>query len=274
MKKGAFHRMEKKLGLIGYGNMATAIVDAILRAQALTADEIAMFDISPRARERAADNGLTVLDDLRRLCRSCDMLLLAVKPNMAASALKEAGSALKGKALMSIAAGVTSQKLKEFCGNHFLRVLRIMPNTPAMVGEGAMVLCSDTDFTSEERDQAEALMKAVGVVEWIEERHMDAVTGLSGSGPAYTAMFIEALADGGVMEGLSRPQAMNLAMQTVLGTAKLLQERELHPGALKDMVCSPGGTAIEGVKALEEGGLRHAVIHSVVVSSEKSKRLI
>ncbi|MDD6211697.1 MAG: pyrroline-5-carboxylate reductase [Clostridiales bacterium] len=266
--------MDKKLGLIGYGNMASAIADAIVKSEALKPEEIAVFDVSTKAKKKASDLGFQVEDTLRDLCRDSEMLLLAVKPNMVASVLQEAGSSLEGKPLMSIAAGVSSKKLKEFGGTYFLRVLRIMPNTPAMVGEGTMVLCSDTDFTAEERAKAEELMAAVGIVEWIEERHMDAVTGLSGSGPAYVAMFIEALADGGVIEGLSRPQAMNLAMQTVLGTARLLQEKGLHPGQLKDMVCSPGGTAIEGVKTLEAGQMRHTVMNAVVEASEKSKRLI
>ena len=267
--------MDKRLGVIGYGNMATGILNAIVKSEVLSIDEIAVCEIEPRARSRAEQAGFHVAPSLSQLCRSCDLILLAVKPNMVASVLKEAGPALERKALMSIAAGVSSQKLKEFGGTYFLRVLRIMPNYPAMLGVGTMVLCSDTDFTQEERAAAEQLMGAVGQVEWVEERHMDAVTGLSGSGPAFVAMFIEALADGGVMEGLSRSQAMNLAMQTVMGTAKLLQEEgSLHPGELKDRVCSPGGTAIEGVKALEAGQFRHTVMNAVIAAGEKSKRLI
>lgn len=267
--------MDRKLGVIGFGNMATGILNAVIKSEVLTLDEIAVCEIDARAKARAEKAGFFVAENLGQLCRDCDMILLAVKPNMVASVLKEAGPALERKALMSIAAGVSSQKLKEFCGTYFLRVLRIMPNYPAVMGVGTMVLCSNTDFTQEERSKAERLMGAVGHVEWIEERHMDAVTGLSGSGPAFVAMFIEALADGGVMEGLSRPQAMNLAMQTVMGTAKLLQEEGgLHPGELKDRVCSPGGTAIEGVKALEMGQFRHTVMNAVVAASEKTKRLI
>ncbi len=266
--------MDYKLGMIGYGNMATGMADAILTTGTLTAEEIAVCDVSPRARQRATERGLAVTDTVRQLCASCELVLLAVKPNTASGVLGEAGTSLENKALMSIVAGVPSGKLKEFSRNHFMRVLRIMPNTPAMVGEGMMTLCSDTDFTAEEREKAEKLMGAVGVVEWIEESHMDTVTGLSGSGPAYVAMFIEALADGGVREGLSRPQAMNLAMQTVLGTAKLLRDKEMHPGELKDMVCSPGGTAITGVEALEKNGFRHAVMQAVVAATEKSKRMI
>lgn len=267
--------MDKKLGVIGYGNMATGILNAIVKSEVLSMDEIAVCEIHPKARGRAERAGFTVAPSLSQLCLGCELVLLAVKPNMVADVLKEAGPALERKALMSIAAGVSSQKLKQFAGTRFLRVLRVMPNYPAVLGVGTMVLCSDTDFTPEERAAAERLMGAVGYVEWIEERHMDAVTGLSGSGPAFVAMFIEALADGGVMEGLSRPQAMHLAMQTVMGTAKLLQEEgSLHPGELKDRVSSPGGTSIEGVKALEAGAFRHTVMNAVIAASEKSKNLI
>ena len=266
--------MEKKLGLIGYGNMGSAIASSILSADALKPEEILVYEISPRAIQKAKAAGLELAENMHHLCMECDMLLLAVKPDKVSKVLHSAGSAMEGKSLMSIAAGVSSQKLKEFSGSYYLRVLRIMPNTPALVGAGCMVLCSDTDFTPEERGEAERLMSAVGTVEWIEERHLDAVTGLSGSGPAYVAMFIEALADGGVKMGLSRPQALHLAAQTVMGTAKLLQDRDMHPGALKDMVCSPGGTAIEGVDALEQSGFRHAAINAVVQATEKSKRLI
>ena len=267
--------MDRKLGVIGFGNMATGILNAVIKSEVLTMDEISVYEIDDKARRRAEQAGYFVTESMAQLCRSCDMVLLAVKPNRVAAALKEAGPALERKALMSIAAGVPSQKLKEFCGTYFLRVLRVMPNYPAVMGVGTMVLSSNTDFTPEERAEAERLMGAVGHVEWVEERHMDAVTGLSGSGPAFVALFIEALADGGVMEGLSRPQAMNLAMQTVMGTAKLLQEEGgLHPGELKDRVCSPGGTAIEGIKALELGQFRHTVMNAVIAASEKSKRLI
>ncbi len=265
---------EKRLGLIGYGNMGSAIGSAILSSGALSPSELAVYEINPRAKKKAQSQGIQLVESMKELCSLCDLMLLAVKPDKAAAVLSSAGVALEGKALMSIAAGVTSRKLKEFGGTYFLRVLRIMPNTPAMVGAGCMVLCSDTDFTPEEKEEAERLMSAVGIVEWIEEKHLDAVTGLSGSGPAYVALFIEALADGGVKEGLSRPQALHLAAQTVMGTAKLLQEKEMHPGELKDMVCSPGGTAIEGVQAMEEGGFRHTTIHAVVMASEKAKRLI
>ncbi len=266
--------MEKKLGLIGYGNMGSAIASSIVKAGALAPENILVYEVNPYAKRKAEAAGIRLVETLRALCAECDLMLLAVKPDKVSKVLRTAGSALEGKALMSIAAGVTSRKLKEFGGSYFLRVLRIMPNTPALVGAGCMVCCSDTDFTEEEKAEAERLMSAVGTVEWIEERHLDAVTGLSGSGPAYVAMFIEALADGGVKQGLSRPQALHLAAQTVMGTAKLLQEQEMHPGALKDMVCSPGGTAIEGVQALEEGGFRHTTINAVVQATEKSKRLI
>lgn len=263
-----------KLGLIGFGSMGGAIAEAIIQAGALSPDDMAVFEVNPRAKEKALSMGIHLCASAVDLCRESSMILLAVKPQKAASALQGAGEALEGKALMSIAAGVSARKLKEFGGSCYLRVLRIMPNIPAKVGAGCMALCRETNFTQEEQREAERLMSAVGIVEWIPEDRFDAVTALSGSGPAFVAMFIEALADGGVREGLSRLQAMHLATQTVLGTAKLLQTSGMHPGELKDMVCSPGGTAIEGVEMLESRGMRTAVIEAVTAAGEKSRRMI
>ena len=180
--------------------------------------------------------------------------------------------ALDGKCRISIMAGITSARLKAMAGGK-VRVLRCMPNTPAMVLEGAFALSRMPDASAEEKALAEQIFAPPGIVEWIPERLIDAVCGLSGGGPAYAAMFIEALADGGVMEGLPRGTAYRLAAQTVLGTAKMILEKGLHPGALKDMVTSPGGTTIEGCLALEKGGMRAAVMECVVAGAEKSKKM-
>ena len=270
MEEKSEKKMEKKLGLIGYGNMGSAIASAILDAKALEPEEMAVYEISPRARKKAMQDEILVVDDLKDLCQMCSILLLAVKPDKAASVLQTAGFALEGKALMSIAAGVSSRKLKEFAGTFFLRVLRIMPNTPAMVGAGCMVLCRDTDFTQAEKEEAERLMSAVGIVEWIEEKHLDAVTGLSGSGPAYVAMFIEALADGGVACGLPRMESTLLAAKMLKGSAALTLESGSTPGELKDQVCSPGGSTIQGVRTLEKCGFRGAVMDAVIAAFDKT----
>ena len=149
--------MEKKLGLIGYGNMGSAIASSIVKAGALAPENILVYEVNPYAKRKAEAAGIRLVETLRALCAECDLMLLAVKPDKVSKVLRTAGSALEGKALMSIAAGVTSRKLKEFGGSYFLRVLRIMPNTPALVGAGCMVCCSDTDFTEEEKAEAKRI---------------------------------------------------------------------------------------------------------------------
>ncbi|MCM8710916.1 pyrroline-5-carboxylate reductase [Clostridium sp. SYSU_GA19001] len=263
---------KKKLGFIGCGNMAGAILNGIISSGVLKPSDIAVFDISEKAQIHAKEKGAEVVSSAIELCEMCEMILLGVKPNITKAVLNKIGKFLEGKALLSIVAGFNSKTLYEWTGAE-VRILRIMPNTPAMVGAGAAVLCSDTTFTEEEKTEAEKIFKSIGIVEWVPEKLIDAVTGVSGGGPAFAAMFIEALADGGVLEGLPRATAYRLAAQTVLGTAKMILETGMHPGALKDMVCSPGGTTIEGVKALEDGGMRSSVIQCIVSSSNKSRKL-
>jgi pyrroline-5-carboxylate reductase len=180
--------------------------------------------------------------------------------------------ALDGKAMMSIVAGVTVERLQNMI-NGTPRILRLLPNTPAMVFEGAFAICSDNDFTAEELAAAKAIYEAIGIIEMVPEHLIDAACALNGGGPAFVAMFIEAMADGGVKQGLPRATAYRLAAQTALGTAKMILETNLHPGQIKDMVTSPGGTTIEGCEALERGGMRGAVIDCINKAAEKSKRL-
>lgn len=252
--------------------MAGAILDGIIDSGILQASEMSVFDISEKAQNHAKAKGVDIAANITELCEISETILLGVKPNVTKDVLNELGHALEGKALLSIVAGCSSDTLRQWAGVN-IRVLRIMPNTPAMVGAGAAVLCSDTSFTEEEKAQAEKIFNSIGIVEWVPEKLIDVVTGLSGGGPAYVAMFIEALADGGVFEGLPRATAYRLAAQTVLGTAKMILDTAIHPGVLKDMVCSPGGTTIEGVKALEDGGMRSAVMQSIIDSSNKSRKL-
>ena len=174
--------------------------------------------------------------------------------------------------MMSIVAGISVARLQNMVDGT-PRILRIMPNTPAMVFEGAFALCSDNDFTEDEMNTAKTIYSSIGIVELVPENLIDAVCGLSGGSPAYVAMFIEAMADGGVKQGLPRKTAYRLAAQTCLGTAKMILEKGIHPGELKDMVTSPGGTTIEGCEALEKGGMRAAVIECINAGTEKSKKL-
>lgn len=264
--------MALTFGVIGAGNMGGAILKGALDAGVLRTDDVIVYDILPQARAKAADWGVRVADGDDEVAAQADVVLLAVKPQNAQEALAQAGSALAGKALLSIVAGVGSDRLRGWIDGE-VRVLRLLPNTPALVFEGAFALSSDNDFTQSERDFATELFKALGVVEFVPEHLLDAVCGLSGGAPAYVAMFIEAMADGGVQQGLPRAVAYRLAAQTCLGTAKLILERGLHPGEAKDMVTSPAGTTIEGVAALERGGFRGAVIDAIIAGAEKSKRL-
>lgn len=262
----------QKIGIIGCGNMGGAILKGALASGVLAPEQAYVYDISPAAMEMAKGLGVNLAADDEEVCANSDIILLAVKPQNAAEALAMCKKALDGKALMSIVAGVTVERLQNMIDGT-PRILRIMPNTPALVFEGAFALCSDNDFTAEELAAAKAIYEKIGVVEMIPEKLIDAVCGLSGGGPAYAAMFIEALADGGVKNGLPRATAYRLAAQTCLGTAKMILETGIHPGALKDMVTSPGGTTIEGCEALERGGMRYAVIDCINVATEKSKKL-
>ena len=244
----------KKLGIIGCGNMGGAILYGALKSGVIAKEHVYVYDVNPAMQEKAAGWGATVSSSDAEVCRNADIVLLAVKPQQAAGALAMCENALDNKAMMSIVAGVTVERLLAMI-NGTPRILRIMPNTPAMVYEGAFALCSDNGFTEDELAAAKA------------------VCGLSGGGPAYAAMFIEAMADGGVKQGLPRAAAYRLAAQTCLGTAKMILETDLHPGQIKDMVTSPAGTTIEGCEKLETGGMRGAVMECIKAATERSKAL-
>lgn len=270
--KEGFIMITKKIGIIGCGNMGGAILYGALKSGVLPKENAYVYDINPAMMEKTKGWGVNLASDDEDVCKNADIILLAVKPQNAAEALKMCKNALDGKAMMSIVAGITVERLQNMI-DKAPRILRIMPNTPAMVYEGAFALCSDNDFTEEELADARSIYEKIGVVEMIPEHLIDAVCGLSGGGPAYAAMFIEALSDGGVKQGLPRATAYRLAAQTCLGTAKMILEMGIHPGELKDMVTSPGGTTIEGCEALERGGMRAAVIDCINVATEKSKKL-
>lgn len=262
----------KKIGWIGCGNMGGAILHGALESGVLPKENAAVYDVSAAAMEKAKEWGVSTAAGCGELCRASDLVLLAVKPQYVEQTLAQCGDAMDGKAVISIVAGVTAERLRGMIKGA-PRILRTMPNTPAMVFEGAFALCSDNDLTEEEMAAATELFAAIGVVEKVPEHLIDAVCGLSGGGPAYVAMFIEAMADGGVKQGLPRATAYRLAAQTCLGTAKMILDMGIHPGQLKDMVTSPGGTTIEGCEALERGGMRAAVIDCINAGAEKSRKL-
>jgi pyrroline-5-carboxylate reductase len=264
----------KKIAFLGTGNMAEALVKGLLRSGVASKEEIVCAE--PRAARRdeiAARYGVKVTADNRAATEEASIVLLSVKPQTMDALLEEIAPAIDHRKLVvSIAAGIPISGIARKLGAG-VRIVRTMPNTPALVGAGATALARGAHATDEDLEEAKRLFEAVGIAHVVEEHHLDAVTGLSGSGPAYVFIAIEALADGGVKVGLARPVAMALAAQTVLGSAKLLIETGEHPGRLKDQVTSPGGTAIAGIHALEVEGLRAALIAAVEAATKRSHEL-
>ncbi len=262
-----------KLGFIGAGNMGEAILRGVIQADVVTADHIYIFDPhQEKVKSLQAELGVLTAQSSRAMIAACDVVVLAVKPNICQLVLEECSNAFAGKALISIVTGWSRKSLAallpETC-----RILRVMPNTPCMVGEGMTAFDADETLEQEELIFAKKIFSSIGQVALVPTRLMDAVTGVSGSGPAYVYLFIEALADGGVRAGLPRDLAYQLAAQTVVGAGKMVLETGRHPGALKDAVCSPGGTTIEAVAALEKAGLRHAVLDAVKACVEKANAM-
>jgi pyrroline-5-carboxylate reductase len=267
--------LKAKLGVIGGGVMAEAILTRLLAEQIYLPSQILVSDPSASRCQFWQDQfGIPTTPHNAEVAQGCDYLLLAIKPQV----FPQVAVALTGliqisppSLVISILTGVSLQKLQRaFPG---IPVIRTMPNTPATVGAGITAISYGEGVTSEDKRQVEQIFQVVGEVEEIAENLLDAVTGLSGSGPGFVAVMIEALIDGGVAVGLSRQVATRLALQTVLGTAQLLQQTGLHPAELKDRVTSPGGTTIAGIAALERAGLRSAIIQAVQAASDRSQSL-
>lgn len=264
----------KRVAFLGAGNMGEALIKGLTQVGLVPAGSISASD--PRADhlgQVAKRYGIRAVADNAALVGGADVIILAVKPQIMATVLKEIASVVDdGKLLISIAAGVSTRKLRDQLGKP-ARLIRVMPNTPALVLEGVTAVARAEGLKPGDLEAAQELFAAVGKVVVLDESAMDAVTGLSGSGPAYVAIAIEALADGGVKMGLDRATAMTLAAQTVLGSARLILDTGVHPGQLKDMVSSPGGTTIAGIAALEDGGLRRALIQAVERATLRSREL-
>ena len=263
-----------KIGFLGAGKMATALALGFLNARLIKANQLFAADPFEAARKHfTAETAAKTSANNLETARAATVLFLATKPDQVAAALAEISPVFtKNHLVISIAAGVTLAKL-EAALPAGARVIRVMPNTPALVGAGASGYALGKNATAADGDLAKKLLSAVGIALLVKESLLDAVTGLSGSGPAYVYQFIEALSDGGVASGLPRDVATRLAAQTVLGGAKMVLDTGIHPGALKDQVTSPGGTTIEGVHELEKGKLRATVISAVRAATEKSKKL-
>ena len=260
------------IAFIGSGRMASALVEGILHAKVALPGEILLTDrLQAAAEELARKTGATARAGNAAVAAGADTLVICVKPGDVAAALREAGD-LSGKLVISIAAGVRLRRLCEWA-RPGARVVRVMPNTPALIGKGAAAYAPAEGVTEEDLAITERIFGAVGIVVRVKEELLDAVTGLSGSGPAFVYTVIEALADGGVLMGLPREIAAQLAAQTVLGAAAMVLQTGGHPAQLRDQVTSPGGTTIAGLEALEEAGLRAALIGAVRAATERSGEL-
>ena len=262
------------IGFLGAGKMATALARGFVRAGIVTAGQVIASDPSEAARASFAEEvGAKTTASNPEVAKFAHVLVLAVKPDQAGGVLADVRDHFTGEhCLISIAAGVPLARLEAGLGIG-ARLIRVMPNTPALVGASATAFALGKSALPEDGELAQRLFSSVGVAFQVKEALLDAVTGLSGSGPAYAYLFIEGLSDGGVAAGLPRDIATRLAAQTVLGSAKMVLETGLHPGVLKDMVTSPGGTTIEGLHELEKGKMRGTLISAVRAAAEKSRRL-
>ena len=262
------------IGFVGAGNMAEALIRGLVRGGHIAADRIhASGPRRERLDELRTAYAIHVTTDNREVARTCSLVVLAVKPQILDKVLREIGDQLKpGTLVVSIAAGVDTEAIETAVAEG-VRVVRAMPNTPALVGAGATAISPGRHAGEADLATAKALFDAVGITVTLDETHLDAVTGLSGSGPAYIFLILEALSDAGVKVGLSRRNAQRLAAQTVMGSAKMLLETDEHVGRLKDMVTSPGGTAIAGLHTLEEGGLRTTLINAVETATKRAREL-
>jgi pyrroline-5-carboxylate reductase len=262
----------QRIGFLGAGQMATALAQGFVAAGLVEPGNVAAFDPSSAACRNfeTAVPGAKIVASNAEVVALSDLAVLAVKPQHMAAAMEQARMQSSGRLFVSIAAGVTISTLAAGLGTD--RVIRVMPNTPALVQCGASALACGPGVSSDDAREVLSLFRSVGLAVELEEKMLDAVTGLSGSGPAFAFVVIEALADGGVRMGLSREAALQLAAQTVLGAARMVLEGE-HPAVLKDRVASPGGTTIAGLKALEDRGIRGALIAAVEAATERSKEL-
>lgn len=263
-----------RTGFLGGGNMATALIRGLVNSGVAEASSVWASDVKEeRLKELSDQHGIRTTTDNHELVKNVDVLVLSVKPQVVDKVLETISPDIrKDQLVVSVAAGVPIRALEGRLpeGTH---VIRSMPNTPATALAGATALAAGTFATKADLDRATALFEAVGKVVTLDETLIDAVTGLSGSGPAYVFLIIEALADGGVKVGLHRDTALLLAAQTVYGSAKLLLETGEHPGRLKDMVTSPGGTAIAGLHTLESGALRKTLIDAVEAATKRAAEL-
>lgn len=266
--------MDKVIGFIGSGNMATAMIGGILNSELVSPNNVMCSDPSREKLETLKKTyGVITSTNNCEVAKKADILILSVKPQFYPTVIEEIKNEVNNNTIIVvIAAGQKIEIIKKLFGKD-VKVVRAMPNTPALVGQGMAALCPCPMILPNELDLICNIFNSFGKCEVISEKLMDAVTAVSGSSPAFIFMIIEAMADGAVLEGMPRNIAYNFAAQTVLGSAKMVLETGKHPGELKDMVTSPAGTTIEGVKVLEENGLRGTIIKAIHETAEKSRKL-
>lgn len=263
-----------KLGFIGCGNMASAIMGGIIKNGLMEASDIIGADIFAPSREKVKENlGIQIAETNREVVEKAEIFVLSVKPQFYAEVIAEIKDCVReNQLIITLAPGKTLAWLEEQFGKP-VKIVRTMPNTPAMIQEGMTAACPNENVTAEELKGALDILRSFGEVEVVPEKIIDAVVAVSGSSPAYVYMMIEAMADAAVAEGMPRPQAYKFAAKAVMGSAKMVLETGKHPGELKDMVCSPAGTTIEAVKVLEETGFRSSLMQAMEACAEKSRSL-
>lgn len=266
--------MNKIIGFIGSGNMGSAIIGGVIHSGLVQPHLIIASDMIPASLERLeATFGIRTTQDNLKVAEEADILFLAVKPHIYPIVIEQIKNKVKENViLVLIAAGQQISNI-EALFQHDIKIVRTMPNTPALVGEGMTAVCKNNLVTEEEIKEILGILESFGQTEMVPESMMDVVTGISGSSPAYVYLFIEALSDAAVAEGMPRAQSYHFAAQAVLGAAKMVLKTGIHPGELKDQVCSPGGTTIAAVCELEKQGLRNAVISGVKACVDKSRQM-
>ena len=267
--------MINTIGMIGAGNMGSAILRGIVEADYVKAGQIIAYDTSSRRMHELEEDipGVTLADDCLEVAQKADLIILAVKPIYVKEVIDEIKPALDHKAVLSIAAGWTVSMLENALLGTSATYLRVMPNTPALVGEGMTAICDDTTFSKEDFNYAKGIFDSVGKTKVLPERLFDGVVAISGSSPAYVYIMIEAMADAAVKQGIPRVYAYEMAAQSVLGSALMVLSSGTHPAALKDAVCSPGGTTIEAVAELERKGFRAAIIDAMNACARRSREM-
>ena len=263
--------MSADIGFIGAGKMAEAMIGGLIMKNVFDKDGIIACAPHESTRERVSQTyGIRTLGTAKEICTESKIVVLAVKPKQVPEVFAE-GLDLKGKVLISIVAGLTIERLRAYVPD--AKIVRVMPNHCCMVLEGAMGFCCDSTVTETDKENVAGILESVGLAVEVGEEYMDAITGIAGSSPAFLYLVIDAMADAGVLNGLSRADSIRLASQSMLGAAKMVLETGKHPDVLRDEVCSPGGTTIVGVRAAEDMGLRSAMIAAVDSTIEKSREM-